>query len=63
MARRPYDLRHAAVSTWLASEGVESPRIAEWADHSVDVLHRTYAKFIDGREAAALASIEHTLES
>ncbi|MFI6830804.1 tyrosine-type recombinase/integrase [Kribbella sp. NPDC050241] len=29
LAERPYDLRHAAVSTWLAS-GVDPQRVADW---------------------------------
>jgi integrase len=29
LARRPYDLRHAAVSTWL-SAGVDSTQVATW---------------------------------
>jgi integrase len=37
LARRPYDLRHVAVSTWLNS-GVPAPEVAEWAGHSVAVL-------------------------
>ena len=47
LARRPYDLRHAAVSTWL-NAGVAPPQVAEWAGHSVDVLLRVYAKCISG---------------
>ncbi|GAA1562592.1 tyrosine-type recombinase/integrase [Kribbella sancticallisti] len=60
LARRPYDLRHAAVSTWLAS-GVEAPRVALWAGHSVDVLLRVYAKFLDGQEEVARQRIEAAL--
>jgi hypothetical protein len=52
LARRPYDLRHAAVSTWL-NGGVEPTRVAEWAGHSVAVLLRVYAKCIAGQEATA----------
>ena len=51
LARRPYDLRHAAVSTWL-NAGVPAPQVAEWAGHSVDVLLRVYAKCISGQQAA-----------
>lgn len=47
LARRPYDLRHAAVSTWL-NAGVPAPQVAEWAGHSVGVLLRVYAKCITG---------------
>ena len=45
VARRPYDLRHAAVSTWLNASG-NPAQVAEWAGHSVDVLLRTYVKCI-----------------
>ncbi len=47
IAARPYDLRHAAVSTWLKS-GIGPTQVAEWAGHSVDVLLKIYAKCIDG---------------
>jgi integrase len=52
LARRPYDLRHAAVSTWL-NAGVPPTQVAEWAGHSVAVLLRVYAKCISGQEEAA----------
>lgn len=52
LAKRPYDLRHAAVSTWL-SGGVEPTRVAEWAGHSLSVLMNVYAKVLDGGEQAA----------
>jgi integrase len=48
LARRPYDLRHAAVSTWLNATG-DPTRVAEWAGHSVNVLLRVYAKCIAGQ--------------
>jgi integrase len=60
LARRPYDLRHAAVSTWLTA-GVEVTRVAEWAGHSVSVLLRVYAKFIDGGEQAARSRVQEAL--
>jgi integrase len=60
LARRPYDLRHACVSTWLAA-GVPSSQCAEWAGHSVAVLHQVYAKVISGLEAAAHRRIEEAL--
>jgi integrase len=43
LARTPYDLQHAAVSTWL-NGGVPPTTVAEWAGHSVEVLFRIYAK-------------------
>jgi integrase len=60
LARRPYDLRHACVSTWLAA-GVPSTQCAEWAGHSVAVLHQIYAKVIGGLEAANHQRIEQAL--
>ena len=45
LARRRYDLRHAAVSTWL-NAGVPSTQVAEWAGHRVAVLLQIYAKCI-----------------
>ena len=60
LARRPYDLRHAAVSTWLNS-GVAPTQVAEWAGHSVDVLLKIYAKCIDGQEDIALRRIDEVL--
>lgn len=60
LARRPYDLRHAAVSTWL-NGGVGPARVAEWAGHSVEVLLKIYAKCIDGEEGIALRRIGEAL--
>jgi site-specific recombinase XerD len=60
LAKRPYDLRHAAVSTWLAS-GVEATRVAEWAGQSLEVLMRIYAKCLDGLEEQAMERIEEKL--
>jgi integrase len=51
-AQRPYDLRHACVSTWLNATG-DPAQVAEWAGHTVDVLLRVYAKCISGRQEAA----------
>jgi integrase len=47
LAGTPYDLRHAAVSTWL-NGGVPSTQVAEWAGHSVEILLKIYAKCLDG---------------
>jgi integrase len=57
LARRPYDLRHAAVSTWL-NAGVPAPQVAQWAGHSVSVLLRVYAKCITGQQEDAKRRIE-----
>lgn len=61
LAGRPYDLRHACVSTWL-NAGVPAPQVAEWAGHSVDVLMRVYAKCIYGQEEAGRRRIEAALQ-
>lgn len=61
LAWRPYDLRHAAVSTWL-NAGVPAPQVADWAGHSVDVLLRVYAKCISGQQAEAKRRIEEATQ-
>jgi len=60
LAKRPYDLRHAAVSLWL-NAGVPPTQVAEWAGHSVNVLLRVYAKCVYGQEDVAKAPIEAAL--
>lgn len=61
LAARPYDLRHAAVSTWL-NAGVDAAQVAEWAGHSVNVLLRVYAKCVVGRDRTARRRIAEALE-
>lgn len=60
LARRPYDLRHAAVSTWL-NGGVAPAQVAEWAGHSVAVLLKVYAKCVDGQDHVARQRIADAL--
>jgi integrase len=60
LARRPYDLRHAAVSLWL-NAGVPATQVAEWAGHRVHVLMRVYAKCIYGQDEAARRRVEAAL--
>jgi integrase len=60
LARRPYDLRHACLSTWL-NAGVPAPQVAAWAGHSTEVLLRVYAKCVDGQEDLAKSRIESAL--
>lgn len=60
LAQRPYDLRHAAVSTWL-NAGVPATQVAEWAGHTVEVLLKVYAKCLDGQESRARRLIELAL--
>ncbi|MFI6526589.1 tyrosine-type recombinase/integrase [Streptomyces uncialis] len=45
LAKRPYDLRHAGISFWLAS-GVDPAECARRAGQSIQVLFRHYAKFL-----------------
>src|SRR5262249_497836 len=49
LARRPYDLRHAAASLWL-NAGVPPTEVARRLGHSVAVLLKVYANCIDGGE-------------
>jgi len=60
LARRPYDLRHACLSTWL-NGGVAPTQVAEWAGHSVDVLLRIYAKCLAGQQDLAKRRIAQAL--
>ncbi|HEY2505466.1 MAG TPA: site-specific integrase [Streptosporangiaceae bacterium] len=60
LARRPYDLRHACLSTWL-NGGVYPTQVTEWAGHSVDVLLRIYAKCVVGQDELAKRRISEAL--
>lgn len=61
LAKRPYDLRHACVSTWL-NGGVPPTQVAEWAGHSVEVLLRTYAACLVGQHHLAKRRITEALK-
>lgn len=50
LAGRPYDLRHAALSSWLAA-GVPPTEVATRAGNSVKVLLTVYAKCLADQEA------------
>jgi integrase len=60
LAGRPYDLRHACLSTWL-NAGVDPTQVAEWAGNTVEVLMRVYAKCIHGRDEINRKRIEDAL--
>ncbi len=49
LARRPYDLRHAAASHWLNNR-VPATEVARRLGHDVAVLLKVYANCIDGQE-------------
>jgi hypothetical protein len=55
-----YDLRHACLSGWL-NAGVPPQQVAEWAGHSAGVLHRVYAKCVDGDDVTARRRIDAML--
>ena len=57
LAARPYDLRHAALSSWL-NAGVPPTEVAERAGHSVKVLLSVYAACLDGERDAYNARIQ-----
>ena len=61
LAARPYDLRHAALSSWL-NAGVPPSEVAERAGHSVKVLLSVYAACLDGERAAYNARIQTLLD-
>ncbi|UNS98985.1 tyrosine-type recombinase/integrase [Streptomyces tubbatahanensis] len=60
LAGTPYDLRHAALSSWL-NAGVDPTEVAERAGNSVDVLLSRYAKCLDGRQELANRRVEALL--
>lgn len=60
LAKTPYDLRHAAVSTWL-SGGVPPTTVAEWAGHSLEVLLKIYAKCLHGTDAVNRQRVQAAL--
>lgn len=62
LAGKPYDLRHAALSTWI-NAGVDATVVAERAGNSVEVLLKRYAKCLDGRDSQINRRIEAALET
>jgi hypothetical protein len=61
LVRRPYDLRHAALSLWLNSGG-DPAQIAARAGHSVAVLLTVYSHCIHGRNDLLEQRIDQVLE-
>ena len=61
IARRRYDLRHAALSLWLNAGG-DPAQIAAWAGNSVAVLLTVYSHCIDGQDYLLNQQIGHVLE-
>ena len=57
LARRPYDLRHAALSLWLNACGTPA-EVAARAGNSARVLHEVYLHCTDGQDDAVSQRIE-----
>ena len=62
VARRPYDLRHAALSLWLNASSAPA-EIAARAGNSTRVLHDVYAHCIDSQEDRVSQQIEDALDA
>ena len=62
LARRPYDLRHAALSLWL-NTGAAPAQIAQRAGHSITVLLAVYTHCIDGQDDITNRQIERALNA
>jgi integrase len=60
LARRPYDLRHAAVSLWLNASAAPG-EVAARAGNSISVLQAVYVHCIDGQEDITSQRIEEAL--
>jgi hypothetical protein len=60
LGRRPYGLRHAAVSLWLNS-GVPATEVARRAGRGVAILLKIYGHCIDGQADAANKRITDAL--
>ena len=62
LARRPYDLRHAALSLWLNASGTPA-EVATRAGNSARVLHEVYLHCTDGQEDTVSQRIEDALNA
>ena len=61
LARRPYDLRHSALSLWLNASGAPA-EVAARAGNSARVLHKVYPHCIEGHEDLVSQRIEYASE-
>ena len=61
LARRPYDLRHAALSLWLNATR-QPAEIAARAGNSTRVLHNVYLHCINNQDDLVSQQIEHALD-
>jgi integrase len=60
LARRPYDLRHAALSLWLNATGAPA-EVAARAGTSARVLHDVYIHCVSGQDDTVSQQIEDAL--
>jgi integrase len=61
LARRPYDLRHVALSLWLNATGAPA-EVAARAGNSVHVLQDVYAHCVDGSDELVSWRIDEALD-
>ena len=61
LAGRPYDLRHAALTTWL-NAGIGPAEVSKRAGNTVEVLLRRYAGCLDNQADSINRRIEHALD-
>jgi hypothetical protein len=62
LARRPYDLRHAALSLWLNATG-EPAEVTARAGNSARVLYEVYLHCTDGQDDIVSQRIEDALDA
>jgi hypothetical protein len=62
LARRPYDLRHAALSLWLNATGAPA-EVAARAGNSARALHDVYLHCIDSQQDHISQQIENALDA
>jgi integrase len=60
LARRAYDLRHAALSFWLNATGAPA-EVAARTGNSVRVVHTVYTHCLHGQQDVVSQQIEHAL--
>ena len=62
LARRPYDLRHAALSLWLNASGTPA-EVSARAGNSARVLHEVYLHCTDSQDDTVSQRIEDALDA
>jgi integrase len=62
LAGRPYDLRHAALTTWL-NAGIPPGEVSKRAGNSVEVLLRRYAGCLDNQAELVNRRIERAMSA